>query len=73
MKCTSSGKNVTLHSVDLDVDTNKVKIVEEETGKLFAISSHKFDNEKEFYIAKLEEALVPGKTIFLNIIYYLYV
>lgn len=61
MKCMSPGKNVTLHSIDLDVKTDEITLVEEETGKSFKIASHKFDKEKEFYIAKLQEALVPGE------------
>ncbi len=64
MKCISPGKNVTLHSIDLDVKTDEVTLVEEETGKSYKIESHTFDKEKEFYIAKLQEALVPGKILY---------
>ncbi len=69
MNCVSSAKNVTLHAADLTIDNDTISLVEMDTGKPIGINKHAYDLDREFYIAHLDRALVPGKKYKITIDY----
>ena len=68
LNCVSPGKNVTLHSADMDLDRKSIVLTETETGRQLKIVEHVVDEEREFYIAKTEETLTPGKAYSIKVI-----
>jgi len=59
MEAVSKADNITLHVADMTIDNDAV-IVMEEGGSSIGIKSHKYDNDREFYILMLEKDLKPG-------------
>jgi len=66
MVCKSAGKNVTLHSVDTEIQ-NKTVVVQDESGDNIEISSYSYDHDREFFILQLAENLVVGKRYIVKI------
>jgi hypothetical protein len=69
LHCVSPGKNVTLHSADMDLNKKSAVLTETETGRQLKIAEHVVDKDREFYIAKTEEALVPGKAYTIKVMF----
>jgi len=61
MKCVSPGKNVTLHSADIEIKTDKIKLVEYESEKKMDISSMELDLEREFFVVNLKDKVEAGE------------
>ncbi|KAL7640964.1 UNVERIFIED_CONTAM: hypothetical protein RMT77_008101 [Armadillidium vulgare] len=53
--------NVTLHIYDIITKNETIKIVLKESSKEVKIKSHKYDHERQFYIAQLGESLKKDK------------
>ena len=68
MLCEQESKNVTLHVKDLILDEDNIKLISMKDGKIISITEHTYDQEREFYIAKLSQKLQKGTKykIFIN-------
>lgn len=61
MECVESGSsNVTMHIADMTLDNDTITVEEENTGKQLSVREHKYDKDREFYIAQLDKKLVKG-------------
>ena len=61
MECKVGGTdNVTLHIADIDLDTDSVRVFDDNSGKKLGVLKHSFDKDREFYIAKLNTKLIEG-------------
>ncbi|CAB3384998.1 Hypothetical predicted protein [Cloeon dipterum] len=61
VKCEKDTSRVVLHSTDLLLNTDKVRVGDKE------ITGHEFDTQNEFYIIKLKEALKSGSKYVIEI------
>ena len=52
----------------MDLDRKSIVLTETETGRQLKIVEHVVDEEREFYIAKTEETLTPGKAYTIKVI-----
>ena len=52
----------------MDLDRKSIVLTETETGRQLKIVEHVVDEEREFYIAKTEETLTPGKAYSIKVI-----
>jgi hypothetical protein len=67
VKCEVAGKNVTLHAANITLDQSAISITEKESNIELEISEHVQDVERQFYVAKLNDHLKPGKHYVIKI------
>lgn len=68
MKCEQSGSNnVTVHIAEMTLDEDSVQVMEVGSGKNLKVSQHKYDKDREFYIAMLDEQMEKGKKYVIKI------
>ena len=61
LNCEQEGTNITLHIAEMTIDEDSVVIEEVGGGESFRVSQHKYDKDREFYIAQLDRSMKPGK------------
>lgn len=68
MEVLEATSNITLHIKDIIThnDTIKLRAAEDQTGPGLSITTHQYDNEREFYVGHLKESLRPGSKYILS-------
>ncbi|XP_023324912.1 aminopeptidase N [Eurytemora carolleeae] len=60
MVCTEPGKNITLHSADLEIQNRTVQ-VQQINGSALNVRSYDYDKDREFFVLNLGSMLEKGK------------
>jgi len=59
MDCESAGRNITVHSADMDIQNSSVT-VQDMQGNSVGINRFEYDSAREFYIVHLDSDLAPA-------------
>ena len=68
MSCHEGAGNITMHAVGLNIDKDKIRVLEE-GGTSINVTSIEYDEKRQFLIIHLNEHLKAGKNYILNIYY----